>query len=746
MMCRVSRSGKSMTGTRRFSAALFAAALLGSVWASSASAWIPYGGPPAPPQALSVDAVGKTSVTLDWRGSRGSFDVVRYEVYANGSLKLTTRLSTASLDNLNCGTAYKLSVDAMNAFGARSAPASLMSSTTPCPTTPAVSTPAPTPPPPDTSPPSTPANLAATGATAQSVSVSWSASTDNVGVTGYAVSVNGSNPTTVTSTSYTASGLTCGTTVRIGVTALDAAGNKSGQASTSVATTACPDTVPPSTPWPIVVQSATTNTITITWPAAIDNVGVVGYQVFRGSTKVTSGNLPLTYTYTGLSCNTSYSLSVLAYDAAGNVSPSQGAATATTAACPGDTSPPTAPTNVQVGSPTAQSLTLTWSPSTDNTGVAGYSVYLGGSLAGQTSSTTYTVSGLTCGTSYTLGVKATDAAGNSSAQVSAGGTTGACPPPPSSSGAAQVAVATNGNDSSCVRSDLTKPCKTFQQAYAIAQLGDTVNVAAGTYPNQLINDVQGKTSPSSQRVTFVAQGTVTVNINLGDQFTHPDAADNLTFQGFHGTGAWSIDPGANNITFDHVQTTNIYDNGTVGYTVTNSDFGGCTVTTTNGPCDNFKIEGGATNVVLDHDTFHDFRVAPGSGEHFECIFLADSQHVTISNSSFTNCEYYDIFVQTQTLGISHVALSGNSFTPAFNGQGAQNRSMAVNISDRGIAFDDWTLTGNNFQAVGGVGSDFEWDASGTYTHFTFTGNTFSQPASCMSGATYSGNSWTSGGC
>ena len=87
--------------------------------------------------------------------------------------------------------------------------------------------------------------------------------------------------------------------------------------------------------------------------------------------------------------------------------------TVTTSAC-ADTQPPTAPTNVTVSTRTTTSIALTWAPATDNVGVAGYGVYNGGDLVNTTAGTTGIVSGLTCGTNYTLAVDAFDATGNSS--------------------------------------------------------------------------------------------------------------------------------------------------------------------------------------------------------------------------------------------------------------------------------------------------------------------------------------------
>ena len=76
----------------------------------------------------------------------------------------------------------------------------------------------------DTSPPSTPSSLTATLTSPTSSRLSWGASTDNRGVTGYRVSRGGTVLATVTTTSYTDTGLVPGT-YGYSVVALDGAGN-----------------------------------------------------------------------------------------------------------------------------------------------------------------------------------------------------------------------------------------------------------------------------------------------------------------------------------------------------------------------------------------------------------------------------------------------------------------------------------------------------------------------------------------
>jgi len=88
----------------------------------------------------------------------------------------------------------------------------------------------------DTTPPSAPANLAAT-TTATSVSLSWTASTDNVGVTGYNVYRGSTLAGTASGTTFTDSALTPATAYTYTVKAYDAAGNVSSASSPVTATT-----------------------------------------------------------------------------------------------------------------------------------------------------------------------------------------------------------------------------------------------------------------------------------------------------------------------------------------------------------------------------------------------------------------------------------------------------------------------------------------------------------------------------
>src|SRR6266853_2273684 len=143
---------------------------------------------------------------------------------------------------------------------------------------------APPPPPPDTTPPSVPTGLTASAVSSSQINLSWAASSDNVGVSGYRVFRDGTQIATTSATSFPNTGLSPSTTYSYTVAAFDAAGNLSAQSSPASATTpAAADTTPPTVSITAPKNGATVNgTVTVT-ASASDNVGVVGVQFLLDS-------------------------------------------------------------------------------------------------------------------------------------------------------------------------------------------------------------------------------------------------------------------------------------------------------------------------------------------------------------------------------------------------------------------------------------------------------------------------------
>jgi chitodextrinase len=266
----------------------------------------------------------------------------------------------------------------------------------------------------DSTAPSVPTSLAAPTRAATSITVTWTASTDNVGVTGYKIYRGGTQVGTSATPTYTDTGLTPNTSYSYTVAANDAVGNTSAQSS-PFATSTTPDNTAPSVPSALTVNTRALTSIKFTWTASTDNVGVTSYKVFRNGTQIGTSSTA-TYTDIGLASGTNYSYTVAAADAAGNTSAQSSPLATSTLA---DTTAPSVPTSLNSSGQTTTGVSLTWTASTDDVAVAGYKVFRGGTQIATSPVASFSDTGLTPGTSYSYTVAAYDAAGNTSAQTGA---------------------------------------------------------------------------------------------------------------------------------------------------------------------------------------------------------------------------------------------------------------------------------------------------------------------------------------
>jgi fibronectin type 3 domain-containing protein len=322
-------------------------------------------------------------------------------VYRNGVLLATTGTSPTSWKDttVSPSTTYSYTVDAFDAAGNHSAPSAPASATTPGV--------------PDTQPPTVPAGVTAHAGPVGEVDVSWSASSDNVGVTGYTVYRNGLTLGTVSGTTLAYADKTAAgtTTYSYTVDAFDAAGNHSAPSAAAMVTT--PDWTPPTTPTGLAATVVSSGEIDLSWGGSTDNVGVTGYTVYRNGVAIgTTAPGTLTYANTGLGHGFTYAYTVDAFDAAGNHSPQSTAASATT---PDDLAP-TVPGGMIASATSPTAVAVSWSASTDNVAVTGYDVYRDSALLKVLGPATLSYADtVAAGSTHSYTVDAFDAAGNHSA-------------------------------------------------------------------------------------------------------------------------------------------------------------------------------------------------------------------------------------------------------------------------------------------------------------------------------------------
>ena len=184
----------------------------------------------------------------------------------------------------------------------------------------------------DTTAPSSPENVSVSGITENSAAVTWEHAADDVAVAGYNIylgdsetPVNGDQP--VTELTYTLTGLDAATAYTVRIEAVDTSGNRSEVMAEAAFTTAeaqgTVDEEAPTKPTNTTVEAKTENSITISWTASEDNVGVVGYKVLVDGVEKANVTEGTACTLTGLEPGREYSILVIAYDAMGSQTSSE---------------------------------------------------------------------------------------------------------------------------------------------------------------------------------------------------------------------------------------------------------------------------------------------------------------------------------------------------------------------------------------------------------------------------------------
>jgi len=404
---------------------------------------------------------------------------------------------------------------------------------------------------PDTTPPTAPSNLTATPIAPNRIVLTWTASTDDVGVASYTIERCTGASCSGFSLLVTVSGTTTTfTDVKLypflqpesyRVLATDSAGNNSGYSNIATAI-APPDTTPPTAPTNLAATPFSNTQINLTWTASTDDVGVTGYLLERcqgaGCSNFAQISTPLVTTYsdTGLTASTSYSYRMRAVDSAGNTSPySNVANTVTLSGAPVIT----APSNLAATAASNTQINLSWTAATETGGTISQNLIercTGAACSnfaqvGTATATAFGDTGLTAATSYSYRVRATDASSNLGPYSNvASATTLSAPPPPAIS-----FIQVNSADPQTPQTTVTVPYAAAQRvgdlnAVVVAWNDSTAAVntvmdkMGNTYTLAVGPTVQGGTASQSiyyaKNIPAAAAGAnvVTVTFNVAARF------------------------------------------------------------------------------------------------------------------------------------------------------------------------------------------------------------------------------------
>ncbi len=275
----------------------------------------------------------------------------------------------------------------------------------------------------DTIPPQVSITNPPNNATVSSTITISASSTDNVAVAGVQFQIDGTNlgseitatsGATIYSTTWNTASSSDGTHV-ITAIAYDTSNNTS-TASTTVTVDNNPPVRSNGSPSGTIPLNTTSTIISLTTDknatckyATSSNIAYAA----MGTSFMTTGGTSQSSTVSGLVNNTSYTYYVRCEDVAGNVNTTDYPITFLVGP---DTTPPSIPTGLTITGTTTSTISLSWTASTDNVGVAGYYVYRDGIQVGTSTATAFTNVGLAASTTYPYTVAAYDAAGNVSGQ------------------------------------------------------------------------------------------------------------------------------------------------------------------------------------------------------------------------------------------------------------------------------------------------------------------------------------------
>jgi len=365
---------------------------------------------PSAPTSLSAVAVSTSQINLTWDPSTDNKGVVGYQIFRNTANLNQNIAGTAYQDTgLNPATSYNYSVIAYDAAGNHSMSSNIAVATTLAPVD---------------NPPSAPTGLTAQAVSTSQINLSWNASTDDHGISGYRVYRNNSLVTTVTGTTYQNTGLLAGTVYTFRVVAVDTVNQQSLDSNVVSATTL----TPPDTTAPVVtITSPTSNAAYITSDSvltlagtATDNIAVINYGISTSGgwsdavIIAPSASTDWSFNFINLMFGINV-ITISASDAAGNV----GTDIITVTYNAPDTTTPTVPTGLGLVSATTNQINIAWNSSTDDVAVTGYKVYRNNVYMMTVTTPAYYNAGLPTGTTYNYQISAVDAAGNESAWTAA---------------------------------------------------------------------------------------------------------------------------------------------------------------------------------------------------------------------------------------------------------------------------------------------------------------------------------------
>ncbi|MCD4698522.1 MAG: fibronectin type III domain-containing protein [Bacteroidales bacterium] len=259
---------------------------------------------PSAPSNLVSSNITLSTVDLNWYASMDISGISNYHVYQNGIFLVSTTDLNCSITGLNPGTSYEFYINAEDGFNNISDPSNTINATTLDEN--------------DILKPDITENLTVSNISQTSFYLSWQASSDNIGVTGYTIYKDGEPLINTTNINYSITGLSAGTNYSFYVTAKDFANNESDPSEElNITTLNIPEVI--SAPTKLTANDITETTLNLVWEASNSKVGVLKYYLYQDACLIASAT-GTNYYVRNLKPSTVYNFHVIAIDSEGNLS------------------------------------------------------------------------------------------------------------------------------------------------------------------------------------------------------------------------------------------------------------------------------------------------------------------------------------------------------------------------------------------------------------------------------------------
>ncbi len=287
------------------------------------------------------------------------------------------------------------------------------------------------------------------------------------------------------------------------------------------------------------------------------------------------------------------------------------------------------------------------------------------------------------------------------------------------------------------------PCRSFNRAYQVANPGEIVDVAAGTYPTQRVEYDADKTS--AEDVYFRPAAGAAVKI-AGDIFAYGSHVTFMSMQVDDTEVPYDGPAEVSDVTFWGMDGRNFTIDSGSQVSIIGGDYGPASSCGGGYGGGNNGIRMNRpgvmpSDILIWGVDIHDVQSYDLVQCHIECLIVGAGQNITVRGSRFWNCSIFDIFLQPFNGSISEVTLENNWFATPTDPNGRPNSGRAVEFSGGG----PWRNLLIRHNSVNTAINLNDGAPNPTYENTWVIGNIAERASACYKGVAYRDNAWFGGG-